>query len=144
MPMRLSLFTDYAFRLLIHLAARTPDLVTIDEAADAFSISRNHLAKIAGELSRGGFIETVRGRAGGLRLARTPRDITAGAVARLTERSIPLVECFDRANNACVITPACTLKTVLASAENAFYAVLDAYTLADMTRDWPQMRARLG
>ena len=132
--MRLSLFTDYAFRLLIHVAARDPELVTIAQVSEAYDIPRNHLTKIAHELGRAGYLENVRGRGGGMRLARPAGEINLGRLVRLGEGGSPLVECFDRATNQCVITPACGLKQMLAEACNAFYAVLDQRTLADIVK----------
>ncbi|MCG6857237.1 MAG: Rrf2 family transcriptional regulator [Salaquimonas sp.] len=132
--MRLSLFTDYAFRLLIHVAARDPELVTITQVSEAYGIPRNHLTKIAHELGRAGYLETVRGRGGGMRLARPAGEISLGRLVRLGEGRSPLVECFDRATNQCVITPACSLKHMLTEACNAFYAVLDHRTLADVVK----------
>lgn len=129
--MRLSLFTDYGFRLLIHVAARHPELVTISEVAEAYRIKRNHLTKIAHELGRAGYLENVRGRNGGMRLARPAAEINIGVLMRLGESFSPLVECFNDTTNTCVITPACRLKHMLADASDAFYASLDRYTLAD-------------
>lgn len=130
--MKLTLFTDYAFRLLIQAAARDPELVTISEAATSYGIARNHLTKIANELVRGGFLQAVRGRNGGLRLAKPAKSINVGEVVRFCESDSPLVECFDRKNNTCVITPACTLKSVLYAAESAFFAVLSSHNLGDL------------
>jgi Rrf2 family nitric oxide-sensitive transcriptional repressor len=138
--MRLTLFTDYAFRLLIHAAATEPELITIARTAERFSISRNHLTKIANELVRGGYLAAVRGRNGGLRLAKPAHDIGIGDIVRFCESNIPLVECFDRINNKCVITPACQLKTILFDAEKAFYAVLSAHSLADLSARNSELR----
>lgn len=138
--MRLSLFTDYAFRLLIHAVAAEPELITIARTAERFSISRHHLTKIANELVRGGYLTAVRGRNGGLRLAKPARDINVADVTRFCESNIPLVECFDRINNRCVITPACQLKAILFDAEHAFYAVLAAHSLADLSVQKSELR----
>lgn len=131
--MRLSLYTDYAFRLLIQLAINEPNTVAVSDVANGYGISKNHLMKIANDLARGGFLDAIRGRNGGFRLARPPVAINLGDVARHCERSSPLVECFDIRNNSCVITPACHLKSVLAEAETAFYEVLSRRSLADIT-----------
>ncbi|MGL4490833.1 MAG: RrF2 family transcriptional regulator [Rhizobiaceae bacterium] len=130
--MRLNLFTEYAYRLLIQVAVSEPELVTIANVAASYDISRNHLTKIANELVRGGFLEAVRGRHGGLRLAKKPEDINVGDVFRFCESNAPLVECFDRNSNTCVITPSCSLKHMLREANNAFIAVLVKSTLADL------------
>jgi Rrf2 family transcriptional regulator, nitric oxide-sensitive transcriptional repressor len=130
--MRISLFSDYALRVLMLAAARAPDLVTIQEVAESFGISRHHLTKVIHDLARAGFLETQRGRSGGFTLARPANRIVIGAVIRHTEAGSPLVECFDPATNRCVVTPACRLKRQLAEALSAFYAVLDKYTVADL------------
>lgn len=142
--MKLSLFTDYAFRLLIQTAAAEPDLVTISKAAESYGISRNHLTKIANELVRGGYLAAVRGRNGGLHLARPAKSINVGDVVRFCESNTPLVECFDHINNTCVITPSCTLKSILYAAESAFYAVLSAHNLADLVAHRTELRKILG
>ncbi len=142
--MRLTLFTDYAFRLLTQAAARDPDLITIAQVADSYGISRHHLTKIANELVRGGYLAAVRGRNGGLRLARPASEINIGEVTRFCESNIPLVECFDPINNKCVITPVCALKTIFFNAEGAFYAVLSAHSLADLSVRRSELRQILG
>lgn len=130
--MRISTYTDYSLRLLMHAAARSPDLITIQDVARGFGISRNHLMKVTHDLALRGYIRTQRGRTGGFRLARPPAEISIGEVVRFNESTVPLVECFDRANNTCVIAPGCKLKFVLKDAEDAFYAVLDGVTLKDL------------
>lgn len=130
--MRLTMHTDYALRLLMHLALAPDRLVTISEVAGAYAISRNHLVKVAHELGKEGFVEAVRGRGGGLRLARLPEQIGIGEVVRAMEEDFRIVECFDRKINACCIAPACRLKHLLADALNAWLAVLDGATLADL------------
>lgn len=142
--MKLTLFTDYAFRLLIHVAAREPELVTISEVAQSYDIARNHLTKIANDLVRGGYLEAVRGRNGGLRLAKPAKSINIGEVVRHCESTAPLVECFDRINNKCVITPYCSLKSILFAAESAFYAVLGSHNLADLVAQRDALRRILG
>ncbi|MBX3504613.1 MAG: Rrf2 family transcriptional regulator [Parvibaculum sp.] len=130
--MRLTMHTDYALRLLMHLALAPERLVTISEVAEAFAISRNHLVKVAHELGKEGFVETLRGRGGGLRLARAPEQIGIGEVVRAMEEDFRIVECFDRESNCCCIAPACRLKHLLANALDAWLAVLDGATLADL------------
>ena len=130
--MRLTLHTDYALRLLMHLALAPERLVTISEVAASFSISRNHLVKVAHELGQAGFVETMRGRGGGLRLARPPEEIAIGDVVRAMEEDFRIVECFDRDANSCCIAPACRLKRLLKEALDAWAAVLDGATLADL------------
>jgi Rrf2 family nitric oxide-sensitive transcriptional repressor len=130
--MRLTQFTDYALRLLIMVGAKTPAAVTIAEAATAYGISKNHLMKVAQELGRAGYLETLRGRGGGLKLALPAESIRIGRVASFCEGHSPLVECFDPATNRCVITPVCGLIHMLSSAQAAFFAELDRFTLADL------------
>lgn len=142
--MQLTRYSDYALRLLMRLALQPDALVTIQEAAEAYGISRNHLMKIALELGRHGFIETVRGRGGGLRLARPAAEIRVGAVLRMTEDSFALVECFDVDHNRCVITGACRLRGALREALQAFIEVLDGYTLADLVAQPDALRRQLG
>ena len=130
--MRLTMHTDYALRLLMHLALAPERLVTIAEVAEAYAISRNHLVKIAHELGKQGFVETTRGRGGGLRLACSPGEIAIGDVVRAMEEDFRIVECFERKSNTCRIAPACGLKHLLDDALNAWLAVLDKATLADL------------
>ncbi|MEQ8267974.1 MAG: Rrf2 family transcriptional regulator [Parvibaculum sp.] len=130
--MRLTLHTDYALRLLTCLALKPDDISTIAEVAERYDISRNHLTKVAHELGRAGFVETLRGRGGGLRLARAPEKIAIGDVIRAMEEDFCLVECFAAETNRCRIGPACRLKHLLREALDAWLAVLDGATLADL------------
>ncbi len=130
--MRLTVQTDYALRMLMHLAVNTDRLSTISEIAERYNISKNHLMKVAQTLSGKGIVGSVRGRSGGLRLACEPKDIKLGAVARSLEAGSALVECFPGGSGACMITPACKLKSILAEAQDAFYIALDRYTLDDL------------
>lgn len=141
--MRLSLYSDYALRLLMRLALEEGRLVTIQEVSEAYRISANHLMKIAHQLGREGYIETVRGRNGGLRLARAPEDINVGELVRRTEEGFDLVECFDRKTNRCVITDVCRLRGLLDEALEAFLGVLDGHSLADLVSDNSALKRRL-
>lgn len=132
--MRLNTQTDFALRMLMFLATRDGRLATIADVAERYDISRNHLMKVAHLLGQGGFIETVRGRAGGLRLAKPTHHINLGAVIRHIESDAALVECF-RPDGGCLISPACRLKGILGQAKDAFFQTLDAYSLADLTRN---------
>lgn len=140
--MQLNLFTDYALRVLVHTAARPDRRGTSAQVADAFGISRHHVVKVVNELQHLGYLETTRGRTGGFTLARAPEDIRLGDVVRQTEGSLRLVECFDPATSTCPLTPACGLKSALGEATDAFFAVLDRYSLADLISR-PQWAARL-
>lgn len=141
--MRLTQQTDYALRLLMHLATHGDDLCTIAEIAGRYAISKNHLMKVAQALSNAGLIDALRGRSGGLRLARPAEEIPLGAVMRLMEPDFALVECQREDGGACLITPACRLPAVLNKAMRAFLEVLDGHTLADLTRRNTPLRALL-
>ena len=139
--MRLTSHTDYALRMLIYMAARPDELCTVNDVAEAYGLSRNHLVKVAQTLRDIGFVETTRGRAGGIRLAKTPEAIGIGALVRATEAEFALAECMQaEGSDCCAISPACRLKGMLHEALGAFLAVLDKYTLADIVRN----RAMLG
>ncbi len=129
--MRLTNFSDYALRVLLYAAARRNALITIEETAQVYGISRAHLMKVVNQLTRAGFLKAVRGRSGGLELARRPEKISLGDVVRTTEPDFALVECFSP-ENKCLITPRCRLRGVLNEALAAFIATLDRYTLADL------------
>ena len=140
--MRLTLHTDYALRLLMLLALEPEDVHTIEDVARRYEVSRNHLNKVVQTLSQAGFIESQRGRGGGVRLARGPDDINLGRVVRATEDNFHIVECFCRETNTCVVAPACGLRDPLEEALRAFLAVLDRYSLADLMRN-PQAARRM-
>ena len=142
--MRLNLQSDYALRLLMQLAASGGELVTIREVAERYGVSQNHLTKVAYTLGRKGFVETVRGRSGGMRLARPASRIPIGDVVREMESDLALVECFPGGAGGCLITGACKLKGVLNEALNAFLAVLDRYTIADLTKRNTGLKQLLG
>ncbi len=130
--MRLTLYTDYSLRVLLYLAQKEDELVTITELADFYSISRNHLVKVVHNLGLNGYIETNRGRGGGIRLARPAKDMQIGEIVRSTEPDFDLLECFDEETDRCVVSKSCSLKGVIHEAQRNFLGVLDKYTLADM------------
>ena len=142
--MRMTLHTDYALRVLIYLAGRPGLICTVSEVADAYRLSRNHLLKVALRLRRMGFIETTRGRAGGIRLAADPATINLGVLVRGTEEDFSLVECMQPSGGVCVISPVCRLKGIFGEALDAYLAVLDRYTLADAMRDRAGLMRLLG
>lgn len=129
--MHITQHTDYALRVLIYLAANTERLVTIAEVSQRFDISRSHLMKVANQLVREGFVEGLRGKGGGLRLARPAEQISIGAVVRRMERGMELVECFGHDSN-CLLTSNCKLKSVLGNALEAFLQSLDKASLAEV------------
>jgi Rrf2 family nitric oxide-sensitive transcriptional repressor len=140
--MRLTNFTDFSLRVLMYVGTKQGELATVDEIANAFGISRNHLVKVVHRLGQAGYLETVRGRSGGLRLGRDAAEINLGAVIRETEDDLAIVPCFPGGGTPCRISPACVLKGVLNEALSSFLAVLDRHTLADLLA--PQRRlARL-
>ena len=134
--MQLTFFTDYSLRVLVFLGAHPGRLCTIPETADAYGISGNHLRKIVNHLSSVGYIETVRGKGGGMRLSRAPNMINIGAVVRDTEDSFDIVECFNRKHQTCPLLPACALRSVLVDAHRNFMATLDRRTLQDVLGNW--------
>jgi Rrf2 family nitric oxide-sensitive transcriptional repressor len=137
--MRLTFYSDYSLRLLMYAAVKQSKLVTIQEVAEAYGISKNHLMKVAFELGRKGYLETVRGRGGGLRLAQAPEKITLGDVVRSMEEDFTMVECFDAKTNSCAITGPCRLRGALSKALKSYFAVLDEYTLADLAAPHPAL-----
>lgn len=136
--MRLTRYTDYSMRVLLYLGGRPDQLCSIGEIAQAFDISHNHLMKVVHELGRTGLVASVRGRFGGIRLARPAADINIGDVVRQTEPDFNLVDCRN-----CRIQPVCVLSCVLQEAIAAFLAVLGRYSLADLVRNPGAMNALL-
>jgi len=129
--MRLSSFSDYSLRVLMYLGVHAGRLATIAEIGGAYGISVNHLTKVVHQLGRLGYVETVRGKGGGIRLGRAPAEIRLGEVIRQTENDWALVECFSTGTH-CQIHAACRLPPILDEALAALFKVLDSYTLADL------------
>ena len=125
--MHLTRYTDYSIRVLTHLSTYSDRLSCIAEIARAYGISQSHLTKVVQDLGQSGYVETVRGRHGGIRLGKPAADINLGALVRHTEKHFDLVDC-----PSCLISPACQMTNVFAQATRAFLSVLDQYTLADM------------
>src|SRR6201987_2450860 len=133
MTMRLTLNTDYSLRVLIHVGICGDKLTTINDIAQSFGISKPHLMKVVNDLSQKGYLETVRGRNGGIRLMQEPRHINIGQVVRNTEKQLDVIGCLEQ-KGYCPIERACLLRCALQDATQAFLAVLDAYTLADLIK----------
>jgi len=129
--MYITRYTDYSLRVLMYVALKGEEISTIGEIAESYDISKNHLMKVVQELNAKGYLIAARGKNGGLRLKGRAEDINIGSLVRDTEQDLALVECFS-APQACTITPACQLKKVFATALEAFFNVLDQYTLADL------------
>lgn len=130
--MQLTQYTDYGLRMLIALGLARPRRVTVAEISKAYGISRHHLVKIAARLSELGYVETLRGKGGGMRLARDPSQLRIGEVVRKLEAELGVVECLEAGGGTCVIVPSCRLKPLLATATQRFIDELDAHTLADV------------
>lgn len=131
--MRLTRYTDNALRALIYIGLHPEAPSRIADIARRMGMSEDHAAKVIARLAELGVVVTLRGRAGGVRLAVPPAEINIGKVVRATEDNLTLVECFDPVHNQCPIAPACALAPALDEALTAFFAVLDRYTLADIT-----------
>ena len=141
--MQLTRYSDYSLRVLIFLALHREERATTDQIARAYDISAPHLAKVVKSLAQAGYIESVRGRHGGMRLALPAEEIVLGDVVRFSEERFALVECFDPETSGCCIEEACGLARVLDEALRAFLSVLDRYTLADAVRRRSALRKLL-
>ncbi|SMH30477.1 Rrf2 family transcriptional regulator [Mesorhizobium australicum] len=142
--MRLTYHTDYALRMLVYLALNRGRPSRVADVAESYGISRNHLLKVALRLGRLGYLTTVRGRSGGIALARKPEDINLGDVVRQIEDDFGLVECMRSEGGTCAISPACRLKGVVRKAVEAFLSVFDGYSLADIAGNKEVLAELLG
>lgn len=142
--MRMTLHTDYALRMLIYLATWRDRSTTVHDVAACYGLSRNHLLKVALGLGRRGLITTTRGRTGGISLAVEPEAINLGPLVREFEDDFALVECMKNGGGACVISPACRLSGIVREALDAYLAVFDKYTLADLVRNRSALEGLLG
>jgi Rrf2 family transcriptional regulator, nitric oxide-sensitive transcriptional repressor len=131
--MQLDKFTDYALRILVMLAVRAPDRVSVTTIARTYGLSEHHLSKVASALAHGGFVLSERGRGGGMTLARPADEISVGAVLRCLKAKDPVVECFGP-DQTCRILPVCGLRQPLKDAQEAFFAALDPVTLEQVTK----------
>lgn len=129
--MQLTRYTDYSLRVLVYLSLNQEASATISEIAQYYDISRNHLVKVVHHLANAGYINTTRGKGGGLRLARSPEKIIVGDVVRKMEPNFEIVECFNKSSKRCEIEPLCALKKTLGEATSSFLRVLDKYSIAD-------------
>ncbi|MGI9523230.1 MAG: RrF2 family transcriptional regulator, partial [Hyphomicrobiaceae bacterium] len=132
--MQLTKQTDYSLRILMYLGLKKNGLTTIEEVCRAYDLSIGHTMKLVNELSKAGYISTIRGRGGGFRLAVCPSEINIGDVFRSTEKNLSLVECFQSDSNRCPLSDMCILSNIFHRALGSFLAVLDDYTLQDLLR----------
>jgi Rrf2 family nitric oxide-sensitive transcriptional repressor len=133
--MKLTQYSDLGLRLMMYLAHRYGEPVTIQEMSDRFAVSKNHMVKISHQLTHSGLIESTRGRNGGVSLAEPPGNISVEQVLRATEDNFDLVECFNAAQNHCILSDVCKLSGVLDTALAAFFSVLRETTLADLVKN---------
>lgn len=141
--MQLTLFSDYSLRMLMYLGMRRGEVVPIIEISDAFGVSRHYMLKVMNELVRLDYVEAVRGRGGGVRLLKRPRDVRIGKLIRRTEPDRSVLECISDPGTDCPIVPACRLRDVIAEAQTQFYGVLDQYTLDDLISEPERLQALL-
>ena len=130
--MRLTIRSNLAMRTLMFCAVNPGRIVRKHEIAEACNASENHLAQVVNTLGQLGFVETLRGRAGGMLLARKTDDIRVGEVFRAFETGVPFAECFDAEHNTCPLSDCCRLRQALAAALEAFYGALDHLTLTEL------------
>jgi Rrf2 family nitric oxide-sensitive transcriptional repressor len=140
---QLTTYTDYALRTLMALAVVAPEKLTVRQISAGYGISQHHLLKVVQQLSALGHLETMRGKAGGVRLAKAPQQIRVGLVVRQVEPELGLVSCLRSGDAPCTIAPVCRLQSILRDATEHFLAELDAYTLADLIQPKAQIRSLL-
>jgi Rrf2 family nitric oxide-sensitive transcriptional repressor len=141
--LQLTSYTDYAFRTLIALACVAPEKLTVGEISNSYGISLNHLLKVVQKLAELGYVETTRGKSGGVRLLADPAKLKLGVVVRGMEPELGVVPCLREGEALCAIAPACRLKSIVNEATNQFLAELDEHTLADITRSRPRLSGLL-
>lgn len=129
--MHVTTFSDYSMRVMMYLGLQHGKLATIADIAQAYNISGNHLTKVVHHLAQHGYVETVRGKGGGLRLSRDPSTVNIGEMIRASEGDTGLLPCLDK-EGTCCIQPSCKLMAILREAQTAMFNVLDKYTLADL------------
>jgi Rrf2 family transcriptional regulator, nitric oxide-sensitive transcriptional repressor len=138
--MQLTQFTDYALRVLIYVALKQESTSTITEIADSYGISKNHLVKVVNKLGQIDVLKTIRGNKGGIQLNIDPSQINIGKLVQQIEPHFFIVECLDRENGKCIISPVCELKHILDKAKNNFLATLSEYTLSDVVKNSAQLK----
>jgi Rrf2 family nitric oxide-sensitive transcriptional repressor len=141
--MKLTAYSNYALRSLQMAAIRAPALIQVDDVVRVHGLSRAHIVKVVHELGQAGYLETKRGRGGGFRLAIAAEDIKVGDVVRLTEGPLEIVECFNPESNTCPLIGICKLSSAIKKATNAFMAVLDDLTLADIVANREELMGRI-
>ena len=141
--MQITAYSDFSLRVLMHAALNNERRVTVDEVADTYGISRNHLVKIVHELGRSGYLKTQRGIGGGFKLARPADKIRIGDIVRLSEKTATVIECNSRREGPCRLRHVCRIKGILNEAAAAFFHVLDGYTLADLVAEPAALRSAL-
>lgn len=141
--MKLTAYTNYALRTLQLAALKAPGLVRVEDVAQVHGLKKPSIVKAVHELGRAGYLETLRGRGGGFRLARDASDIRVGDVVRLTEGDLELVECFNPSTNTCPLIGVCRLSRAFAEATRAFMAVLDDLTIADIAANRGALMSRI-
>ena len=132
--MNLTLFSDYSLRIMMYAALNGEKQFSVDAVAEAYKLSRHHVAKAVNFLAQAGYLTAKRGRGGGIYLGKAPAEIRIGQLLRTTEAGTPLIECFDATTNTCPLIRSCLLKGALLEAWNAFFDTLDKYTLADLVK----------
>jgi Rrf2 family transcriptional regulator, nitric oxide-sensitive transcriptional repressor len=142
--MQLTQYTDYALRTLILLGLNPGEKLTVADISQSYGISRHHLVKVVARLAEVGFVETLRGKGGGMRLARSPADIRIGQVVRAMEAELGVVACLQAEGGGCVIAPVCRLKSLLRDATQQFLGALDEYSLEDVVRQRAPLSRLLG
>lgn len=142
--MQLTTHTDYALRALIALGLARPNKMTAAEISAAYQVSENHMVKVLRNLAGAGYVETIRGKDGGVRLVTEPKQINIAQVVREMENDLGVVSCLRKTGGSCTITPSCRLKSVLERATESFLATLSEFTLADMLETEEPLRRLLG
>ena len=140
--MRLTMFTDYSLRTLMFLSQNQDRLCTAREIAQSYGISLNHIVKVVHNLAQLGYIKTLKGKGGGIRLSRPPEELNLWELVKALEPDFTVVECFDQQHNTCRVVSACGLKSILHEAMQAFGNTLAQYSVADAIAQ-PQLFATL-